>query len=58
MYKILINQKICLTGTIKVIEAKLKLKISIGIKLWITRPTTNKETGIMPAILRRLQKYL
>jgi hypothetical protein len=44
MYKILIKQKRFLTRTIKVIEAKLKLKIATGIKLWITRTTTNKET--------------
>ena len=43
MYKILIKQKIFLTRTIKVIEAKLNLNIATGIKLWITRTTTIKE---------------
>ena len=43
MYKILIKQKIFVSRTIKVIEAKLKLKIATGIKLWIARATTSKE---------------
>ena len=43
MYRILIKQKILLTRTIKVIEAKLKLKKAPGIKSWITRTTPSKE---------------
>ena len=43
MYKILIKQKIFLTRTIKVIEAKLKLKIATGIRLWKNEFTNGQD---------------